>query len=157
MEYAGICLRRNGRRFIRSCAARRPSRKPRPGRSTRQPGGLAQKASQEIAEIAGVSARTVDDALAVQKADPELFQQVKDGKVSVSAAAKQVRAPKPEPDEPPAEKPKPKSDQASKVVELFRMMGDRRLGTLKQVIKTLESHERRVLLDFLEALVEGES
>jgi ParB-like chromosome segregation protein Spo0J len=117
----------------------------------------AQKASQEIAEIAGVSARTVDDALAVQKADPELFQQVKDGKVSVSAAAKQVRAPKPEPDEPPAEKPKPKSDQASKVVELFRMMGDRRLGTLKQVIKTLESHERRVLLDFLEALVEGES
>lgn len=115
------------------------------------------KSRDAIAEVAGVSARTVQDAITVQQADPELFEQCKNGSVSVSSAAKQVRAPKPEDEKPEPENPKPKADQASKVVELFRMLGDRRLGTLKQVIKTLESHERRVLLDFLEALVEGES
>lgn len=48
------------------------------------------KASEVIAKQAGVSSRTVDDAKAVRIANPQLFEQVKSGEVSVSAAARQV-------------------------------------------------------------------
>lgn len=43
------------------------------------------------AELAGVSARTVQDAVTVQHNDPELFERVKHGHISAPNAARQVR------------------------------------------------------------------
>lgn len=100
-----------------------------------------QKARDEIAKVAGVSARTVQDALTVQKADPELFQQIKDGTISVSAAAKKVRPPKPQAEP---------SSPVGQFVASWRAMGDGRLGAVKELVKAMESHERHVLLDWLE-------
>ena len=61
-----------------------------------QPNGP--KASDEAGALLGVSGRSVRDAKAVKKADPELFEEVKRGDVAVSAAAKKVReAAKPAP------------------------------------------------------------
>jgi len=69
----------------------------------RQRANLTQSAS-EVAELpprgktrdlaaglAGVSARTIQDAVTVRAGDPELFQQVKEGKLAVDAAARRVR------------------------------------------------------------------
>lgn len=50
-----------------------------------------------LAKKAGVSARTAQDVITVREKDPELFERVKRGEVSASAAAKQVRNPKPVP------------------------------------------------------------
>lgn len=106
-----------------------------------------QRARDEVAEIAGVSPRTVQDAMTVQEADPELFEQVKEGAITASAAARQVRG--------QSEKPRAEpSSQVGKIVELFRMMGDCRIRALKEVIKTLEQHERHVLLDWLETMID---
>jgi N6-adenosine-specific RNA methylase IME4 len=49
------------------------------------------KTRELAACLAGVSARTVQDAATVQEHDPELFERVKQGTVSASVAARQVR------------------------------------------------------------------
>ena len=43
------------------------------------------------ARLAGVSPRTLQDALTVQQADPQLFQRVKDGEIAAHLAARRVR------------------------------------------------------------------
>lgn len=58
----------------------------------------SKESSEQAGQMLGVSGRSVRDAKAVKKADPELFEQVKSGDVAVSAAAKKVReAAKPAP------------------------------------------------------------
>jgi hypothetical protein len=58
-------------------------------------GGLAKEqpvvSKKEAATKLDVSPRQVERAAAVKKADPELFQDIKDGKVTVGAAEKKVR------------------------------------------------------------------
>jgi N6-adenosine-specific RNA methylase IME4 len=49
------------------------------------------KTRDQAAAWAGVSARTIQDAATVQAADPELFEQVKHGRLPVDRAARQVR------------------------------------------------------------------
>jgi N6-adenosine-specific RNA methylase IME4 len=49
------------------------------------------KTRDQAAAWAGVSPRTVQDAATVQAADPELFEQVKQGRLPVDRAARQVR------------------------------------------------------------------
>lgn len=64
-----------------------------------RPIGLPSENSQpavsqdEAADKMKVSARSVRRATAVKKADPEMFADVKQGKVSVDAAVKKVRRP----------------------------------------------------------------
>jgi ParB-like chromosome segregation protein Spo0J len=59
------------------------------------------EAREQAAALVGVSARTVQDAKAVKEADPELFEQVKAGKVTVNAAAREVRERNKPPPPPP--------------------------------------------------------
>ena len=57
------------------------------------------ESAEQAAKIVGTSARSIKDADYVAKNDPELAQQVRDSKVTVSAAAKRIREalnPKPE-------------------------------------------------------------
>jgi len=49
------------------------------------------KTRDRAATLAGVSARTIQDAATVQAQDPQLFEQVKQGKLPVDRAARQVR------------------------------------------------------------------
>jgi N6-adenosine-specific RNA methylase IME4 len=49
------------------------------------------KTRDHAATLAGVSARTIQDAATVQAQDPQLFEQVKHGKLPVDRAARQVR------------------------------------------------------------------
>jgi ParB-like chromosome segregation protein Spo0J len=61
----------------------------------------ATRSRDRAAALAGVSPRTYSDGKLVKDKAPELYEQVKAGKVSVSAAAKQVREQeKPKPTEP---------------------------------------------------------
>lgn len=50
----------------------------------------AKKTRALAAELAGVSERTVQNALTVQKADPALFQRLKDGTLAADTAARRV-------------------------------------------------------------------
>jgi ParB family chromosome partitioning protein len=49
------------------------------------------KSRDHAAALAGVSARTIQDAVTVQAADPGLFEQVKAGRLAVDRAASKVR------------------------------------------------------------------
>src|SRR5205823_2615893 len=49
------------------------------------------KTRDQVAGWAGVSARTVQDAATVRALDPDLFEQVKQGRLPVDRAANQVR------------------------------------------------------------------
>ncbi len=49
------------------------------------------KTRDRAADQAGVSPRTIQDAATVQAADPVLFEQVKEGRIAVDRAARQVR------------------------------------------------------------------
>lgn len=60
------------------------------------------RSAELAAEAVGVSDRTLKDAAIVKENNPELFEQVKAGDISASAAAKQVK----EEQEPPKWKPK---------------------------------------------------
>ena len=60
----------------------------------------SKESAEQAARIVGASARSIKDADFVVKNNPELAQQVRDSKVTVSAAAKRIREslnPKPEP------------------------------------------------------------
>lgn len=57
-------------------------------------------ATQEAAEIAGVSPRTIHQAAALKKSNPEAFERVEKGEVKLHAAVKQAKAPPPPPVEP---------------------------------------------------------
>lgn len=108
------------------------------------------QASEHIARAAGVSPRTVDDAKAVKKADPELFDKVKSGEVTASAAAKQLRGEKPQPERPS----KPKGGPALKggdgpLIDAWRACQNR-LAVLKQIVDTLAPMEVAVLRGWLD-------
>jgi N6-adenosine-specific RNA methylase IME4 len=49
------------------------------------------KTRDHVAALAGVSARTVQDASCVQEHDPELFAQIKSGAIAADLAARRVR------------------------------------------------------------------
>jgi N6-adenosine-specific RNA methylase IME4 len=49
------------------------------------------KTRELIADLAGVSARTAQDAITVYEGDTELFRKVKEGRLAVAAAAESVR------------------------------------------------------------------
>ena len=51
----------------------------------------SRESAEQAAKIVGTSARSIKDADFVAKNDPELAQQVRDSKVTVSAAAKRIR------------------------------------------------------------------
>jgi N6-adenosine-specific RNA methylase IME4 len=51
----------------------------------------AERPREIVARLAGTSARTVQDAITVRDADPELAEQVRSGRLSVASAARQVR------------------------------------------------------------------
>ena len=51
----------------------------------------SKESAEQAARIVGASARSIKDADFVVKNDPELAQQVRDSKVTVSAAAKRIR------------------------------------------------------------------
>ena len=61
----------------------------RPEVATLPPRG--EKTRELAARLAGVSPRTVQDAATVRSADPELFQQIKDGHIHADKAARRVR------------------------------------------------------------------
>ena len=50
-----------------------------------------EKSRETIARVAGCSPRTVQDAATVQAHDPELFEQIKQGKIGAETAARRVR------------------------------------------------------------------
>ena len=49
------------------------------------------KTRDHAAQLAGVSARLIQDALTVQQADPDLFEQVKAGRIPASVASRRIR------------------------------------------------------------------
>lgn len=74
------------------------------GETLPQGGGRGPRASDEAADLLGVSGRTVRDAKYVAEHDPVLAGRVRADEISVSAAAKELRernkpAPEPEPEE----------------------------------------------------------
>jgi ParB-like chromosome segregation protein Spo0J len=70
-------------------ARRLANLRPGPEVATLPPRG--ERTRELAARLAGVSARTVQDAATVRAADPELFQQVKDGKIPAPKAARRIR------------------------------------------------------------------
>jgi hypothetical protein len=76
--------------------------------------GHAGEAAYQAAKLVGVGRTTVAEAKAVKEADPELFEQVKAGKVTVKAAAREVRERNKPPPPPPAH---PYSDRLARWLE----------------------------------------
>ena len=71
-----------------------------PRKTVEASGGGANESAVQAGKLVGVSKDSIRDADFVVKNDPELAQQVRDSKVTVSAAAKRIREalnPKPEP------------------------------------------------------------
>ena len=67
---------------------------------SREPNVRESRSDVQAAKIVGVGEKSIRDADFVVQNDPELAQQVRDSKVTVSAAAKRIREslnPKPEP------------------------------------------------------------
>lgn len=116
------------------------------------------RSRDEVAKAAGVSPRTVQDAATVAKKDPELFQEVKEGKVSASAAAKQVRD-REKPDKPAEEKnrvlgPPP---EVAAVLRAWGKLESGRMVAMREMIATLAPAELTIVTDFLSDAIEARS
>lgn len=89
------------------------------------------KARDEIAKLADVSPRTVQAAMTVKAKDPVLFDDIVAGKVTASAAARQVldkEKPTPEP-KPKEDKPDKKTDEAvDAFIEAWHALKDKKAG-----------------------------
>lgn len=114
-----------------------------------------QNSRDEVARAAGVSPRTVQDAATVAKKDPELFSAVKEGKVSASAAAKQVREREKPADEKPRD-PGPPPEVAS-VLRAWHKLESGRMVAMREMIQTLAPAELTVVSDFLSDAQEARS
>jgi len=95
------------------------------------------KAVERAAKVVGVSPRAVYQAQAVQKASPEIAEQVRAGKTTVSAAARKVKSPPP----PPPDEDQVIEDQTGRVVpeSLEQLFCDGRLSHLCTKLTQAES------------------
>jgi N6-adenosine-specific RNA methylase IME4/ParB-like chromosome segregation protein Spo0J len=89
----------------RECARQRSSANLRQGERRAEVATLpprGERTRETAARLAGVSARTVQDALTVRQADASLFDQVKAGEVPASVAARRVKRARRDRELPPA-------------------------------------------------------
>lgn len=135
-----------GSQFIEKAAYERMRMGGKPDPVATLPQGVksqTRKSRDEVAEKAGVSGRTIQKAKNVRDADPKLAEKVKQGKITVTEAEREIRKIK-APERPkPVDKPatdgadKPITDE--KVAEAFAESGITEGKDIQRAISSLKS------------------